>query len=111
MQIKVNSKYIKGASCFDVMQLFLEESTGSGGWVTVQPAMVATVWIWLGVSHLWTYIEHQGSSPHALTLLEGVGECQRGPGHFWECQAHLGYSPASGPTLKKPSTTLVRMVG
>ena len=58
-----------------------------------------------------------------LTLLGGIrfiawrlrrpflGVCRRGPWHFWKCQAHLGYDPAPGPTLKSPCATLVRLVG
>ena len=68
---------------------------------------------WL--SHLWTYLELQGAAPQVLTLLGGVrfiawhlrrpfsGECRRGPRHFWECRARLGYGPAPGPILKKAS--------
>ena len=54
-----------------------------------------------------------GLSPKVLILLGGVKfitwhlrhpfleECQWSQRHFWECRAHLGYSPAPRPTLKK----------
>ena len=71
----------------------------------------------------WTYLEPQGAVSLALTLLGGVrfiawrlrhhllGECRRGPSHFWECRTRLGYGPAPRPTLKRPCATLVRLVG
>ena len=64
-----------------------------------------------------------GEIPLASTLFGGarlitlhlrrlsLGECRRGPWHFWECQAHVGSGPASGSTLKRPCTTLIRLVG
>ena len=36
-------------------------------------------------------------APEALLL----GECRRGPRHFWKCRACVGFGPAPGPTLKK----------
>ena len=54
----------------------------------------------------------RGVVPQALTLLGGVrfiawclrrpflGECQRGPRHFWECRVRLVYGPAR-TNLKK----------
>ena len=55
-------------------------------------------------------LEPQGAVPRTLTLLEVtrfiawrlrrtfLGECRRGPRHFDECRACLGYGPAPGPT-------------
>ena len=54
----------------------------------------------------------RGPSPQALTLSGGVmfiswnlrrpslGECRRGPRHFWECQTRVGSGPAPGSTWK-----------
>ena len=68
-------------------------------------------------------LEPQGAVPQALTLLGGarfiawrlrppfLGECRRGPRHFWECRAYLGYCPAPGPTKKWLCAILVQLVG
>ena len=65
----------------------------------------------------------KGPSLQALTLLLGarfitwrqrrpfLRGCRRSPKHFGECRAYLGYSPAPGPTLKKPCATLTRLMG
>ena len=64
-----------------------------------------------------------GGVPQTLTLFGGVrfiawlmrfpslGECRRGPRHFWDCRTRLGYGPSTGPTKKRPCATLVRLVG
>ena len=60
--------------------------------------------------------------PKALTLLivarkiiwrlrlPFLGECRRGPRHFCECQACLGYGSAPGPTNRRPCAPLVRLM-
>ena len=57
-----------------------------------------------------TYFEPQGAVAQALTRLHGawfialcpfLGECRRGPWHFWECRAYLGYSPCDQIHFKK----------
>ena len=65
----------------------------------------------------------RGLSPQDSTLFGGarsiawclrrpsLGECRRGLRDFWECRAHLGYGPASGPTLKKASCHTCPVVG
>ena len=40
-----------------------------------------------------------------------LGECWRGPRYFCEYRACLGYSPAPGPTLKRPCAILIWLVG
>ena len=56
-------------------------------------------------------LEAQGAVLQALTLFKGVRfiawhpfwrECRRDPRHFWECRACLYYSPAPGPTWRRP---------
>ena len=61
-------------------------------------------------------------SSQALTLFGGVGfiawclrclslgECWRGPRHFWKCWVRVNYGPAPRPSLKKPCAILVRLV-
>ena len=58
-QLKIH----KRSQNFSLRQLFIEESTGSSRWVTLQLAVVATAWIWSGVSHHWTYLVPQGAVP------------------------------------------------
>ena len=71
----------------------------------------------------WHTSSFRRPSHQALTLLGGarfiawclrrpfLGECRRGPRHFWECRVCLGYGPAPLPTVKILSATLVRLVG
>ena len=99
------------------------QSTESSRWVKLRPAVVSTARIWSGMSRLWTYPSRRRQSPQTLTLHGGVrfivwhlrhlflGECWRGLRHFWSRRAHLRYAPASGPSLKRPRATLVRLVG
>ena len=66
-------------------------------------------------------LEPQGSVPQGLILLVGarfiawclrrpfLGVCRRGPRHFWERQAYLGYGHASDPPKKALCHT--RLVG
>ena len=65
----------------------------------------------------------RGASPQALTLFWGarliawclrcssLGKCWRGLRYFSKCQAHLGYGPVPGPTWRRPSAILIRLVG
>ena len=65
----------------------------------------------------------RGPSHQGLILVVGVmftarrlrchflGEGWWGPRHFGECRTRLGFGPASEPTIKRPWTTLVRLVG
>ena len=34
-------------------------------------------------------------------LVPFLGECRRGPRHFWDCRARVGSGPEPGPILKK----------
>ena len=95
-QLKIH----KRSQNLSLQQLFVEESTGSRRWVTLQPFVVSMAWICSGVSHLWTWL--RGPSPKALTLIEGVmfivwclrfpflGKYWWDPRHFWSCQTCLG---------------------
>ena len=40
-----------------------------------------------------------------------LGECWRGPKYVKKCPARVGYGSAPGPTLKRPCTILIRLVG
>ena len=43
-----------------------------------------------------------------VSLFRGI---PTSPRHFWDCQGHVGFGPAPGPTLKRPCATLVHLVG
>ena len=79
--------------------------------------------IWQCVAYHWWSLWPQGASPLALTLFRGIsliawrlrnpfsGEYWQGPMYFWKCRARVGSGPVPGPTVKRPCTILIQMVG
>ena len=47
---------------------------------------------------------------HLVLKVLFLGECWRGPRHFWEYRACLGFGPALGTTLNMSCVTLARFV-
>ena len=108
-----------------------DQRTDLAGRVTSLDTVVGPGWLGMGageaIIHVTrprlTFQERRVSSIHVLTLLERARfialrlKClfwrkwRPDPWHFGECGAWLGNSPAPGPTLKRPCTTLKRLMG
>ena len=85
--------------------------------------MLCAAQFWSSVPYHWRYFWPQGAAPpgfnplqrdwvyHLAPYVSLFRGMQMGPRHFLKCQMHVGYGPASGPTLKRPCVLLVRLVG
>ena len=69
------------------------------------------------------FLRPQGAIPPGLYPLRGgwvyclapeapqKGECRRGRRYFWPCRTHVGFGPATGPTLKTALCHIRALVG
>ena len=85
----------------------------------LRPAVVSAAQIWLG---MFTSLGIPRTPLQAVTFLRGarfiawrlrrllLGECRWVWKHFWNLWVRLSHGPVPGPTLKRPCTTLVRLV-